>query len=123
MLPTTWIVSPFFWACTSTVTGLVTPRSVSSPVAVAVTGVASAGTDPSSIGAVSVNVAVGKLSVSIRRPRNWLSRRSSSLTTVVRSASNEPSVTCAPASVSWPVTWSVRPTPSVSCPNSTSTTR
>ena len=67
VLPTTWTVSPSFCAWTSNVTGLVTPRSVSSPVAVAVIGAPSAGIAPSSIGAVSTNVAVGNV-VGVHQP-------------------------------------------------------
>ena len=66
-------------AVTSNVTVLVTPCSVRSPVAVAVICSPAAGTDPKSIGAVSVNVASGNWSTSMIRPRNWLSRRLSSL--------------------------------------------
>ncbi len=123
VLPTTWMSSPFFWAWTSNVTEFVVAFSVRSPVAVAVTCVPSAGAAPSSMGAVSTNVAVGNCAVSRRLLLNWPSRRASSLVTVVMSTVNVAAVTWVPEIVMSPVTALVRPTPSVSTPNSTSTTR
>jgi hypothetical protein len=81
MLPLTWTVAPFRSALTSNVTGFVCPRSVRSPVAFAVTVTPSAGTDPRSIGDVSVNVAVGNSPTDMMRFLNWPSLRDWSLLT------------------------------------------
>jgi hypothetical protein len=52
-------VSPLRWTVTSTVTGLVVPCRVSSPLALAVTVSPSAGSCSRLIGSVSSKVAVG----------------------------------------------------------------
>ena len=66
-------------------TDFVVPRSVRSPVALAVTVWPSAGTEPSSMGWVRVKVDVGNVEVSMIRPWNWRSRLPESLVTVVMS--------------------------------------
>ena len=104
-------------------TSRVTPWSVRSPVAVAVTSSPSAGTAPSSIGSVSTKVAVGNSSTSMMRFSNWPSRWDSPLSKVVMSTSKVASVTVVPSIVTSPVTPSERPTASESWPNSVSSIR
>ena len=72
--PLTWMVDPDRWAMTWKVTDLVVPCIMRSPVAVAVTWTPSAGSVLSWIGLVSLNVAVGKVDVSMMRCWNWPSR-------------------------------------------------
>lgn len=100
-----------------------TPWTVRSPAALAVTGSPSAAPAPSSIGAVSVNVAVGNRSVS-SASCTLSSRRRSLVVIVLRSISNEAAVTVVPSIVIEPVTSPVRPT-AVAAPirDSSSSTR
>src|SRR5262249_21327794 len=74
-------------------------------------------------GDVRVKVAVGNCAGSMMRPLNWLSRRSLSLVTEVRSTVMSAFVTFVPLMVTDPVTLLVRPTAVLSCPNKTSLTR
>ena len=92
-------------------------------VVTAVTVPPSAGISPKSIGAVSVNVAVGNSSTLMMRVRNWPSRRLSPLSMEAMSTVNPPSLTTVPAIVSEPMTEVVRPLAILSSPLMTSLTR
>ena len=123
MVPLMATVLPVRLAFRSTVTGLVVPCRVRSPVAVADTVEPSAGTLARAMGLVSLKVAVGKLLTSMTRPRNWLSRRDSSLVTVAMSTLRSTAFTVVPSITMVPVTLLVRPTAVFFWPNSTSLTR
>src|SRR5262249_15330162 len=85
IVPDTSMLAPFRRAVTGKDTDLVTPRSMRSPVALAVISVLSGGSEPKSIGCVRLNVAVRNCDVLMMRPLNWLSRRPSSLLMVATS--------------------------------------
>ena len=110
MLPATVTTSPDIRASMGTSTVRVTPCSISSPVAVAVKVSPSAGSAPSSMGLVSLNVASGNCDVSIAWRRSWPSRRSSSLLSVCRLAVTSTLVIWVPDRASVPDTSGVRPT-------------
>ena len=68
-------------------------------------------------------MASGNWSTSMIRPRNWLSRRLSSLVIEPTSTVNDASVTLVPSIVIDPVIWLLRPAAVVLTPNRTSSTR
>jgi hypothetical protein len=119
----TEITPPERLAVRLTVTDFLVPWRVRSPVAGTVTVLPSAGRVPRSIGDVSVKVAVGYWVTFMIRPRNWLSRRLSSLVTEARSMEMAAVSTVVPEIVTAPSTLPVRPTASTLCPKRTSLTR
>ena len=111
------------WAVTSNVTGLVTPRSVSSPTAVALICSSPTGMRPKSIGSVMRNSAVGNSAAFMMRPLNWPSRRPSSLVMFSICTVMSTTVAVVPSIVSRPSISLLRPTAVVFTPASTSSTR
>src|SRR2546425_11185570 len=89
---------------TVNVTDFDVPCIVSTPVACVEDCTPTAGMEGRTIGLESLNVAVGKLDVSMIRPLNWLSRRCRSLVTVVMSTEKVAFETVVPAIVTEPVT-------------------
>ena len=116
--PATWIVPSTSCAWAGIWTDFVTPWTVRSPVSVMSDGGAGQGGRGTSTGAVSVNVAVGKASVSRPSRRSRLSRIVLSDAMLVVSTVSDAAVRVVVvpevSRVIEPVTWSVRPTASLS---------
>ena len=109
-MPVTAMMPPCRTACSAIATVLVTPWSVRAPVAFTLTEVPSTGNEPRSIGWIVLNMAVGKLFVSIAWCVSWSSRWGLSLRSAVRSAVIWTLLTTLPVSVIDPEIFGVRPT-------------